>query len=178
VLVHSPHLLGLDPGADLPLPERLLVDEMLGRLSRWLRLLGYDAEAAAGRDDDELLAAAEAEQRLLLTRDTRLVTRRPVNRGRVDALLVRHDHLDDQLGQLHREAGLARIGPPRCLVCNHQLLPVSTEAARGRVPEFVAATHTSFRLCPSCDRVVWPGSHWQHMLDRLGELGLEEPECA
>lgn len=154
-------------------PPRFLLDEMLGRLARWLRVLGYDADWAGGRPDDELLAAAEAEGRLLLTRDTRLLERRAIRRGRVRAHFVRHDHLEDQLGQLREELGLAPVGPPRCLVCNSPLAPVSAEEARPYVPPYVAATQTSFRYCPYCRRVMWPGTHWEEMRKLLRDVGVK-----
>jgi uncharacterized protein with PIN domain len=151
---------------------RFLLDEMLGRLARWLRVLGYDAEWSAGRPDSELLRVAEEEGRLLLTRDTLLFQRRPVARNRVRAHFVRHDLLPDQLRQLRAELGLTRVGPPRCLVCNAELEPVTREWAAGRVPPYIALTHTSFRHCRSCARVVWQGTHWQAMNRLLRDAGL------
>jgi hypothetical protein len=145
---------------------------MLGRLARWLRILGYDAEWAGGRSDDELLHIAAQEQRLLLTRDTRLLARRPVNRGQVSAWFVRHDLLDDQLRQLRNEMGLRVAGPPRCLVCNVELVPIARALAATRVPAYVYATERSFKECPRCRRVMWPGTHWQAMVLVLHELGI------
>ncbi|GAB4254451.1 MAG: Mut7-C RNAse domain-containing protein [Thermoleophilia bacterium] len=145
---------------------------MLGRLGRWLRVLGYDAEDAGGRDDDALLRVAESERRMLLTRDTRFVERRAVRRGSVSALLVLHDHLTDQLRQLHEELGITQVGPPRCLVCNSALVNIEREQARGLVPEYVYRTQSRFRYCPHCDRVVWPGTHWQEMRRVLSAQGI------
>lgn len=155
-----------------PHPMRFLVDRTLGRLARLLRLLGYDTawERAAG--PAALLARAETEDRLLLTRDTLLVERRAVHRGRVRALLVRGDTLPEQVEQLRAEIGLQRVGPPRCLVCNSPLEEVGLEQVRDRVPPYVAGTQQCFTHCPVCDRVTWPATHWQDMERRLAELGL------
>jgi uncharacterized protein with PIN domain len=161
-----------DDPASIDLPPRLLLDEMLGRLARWLRVLGYDAEWAAGRPDDELLGLAARERRLLLTRDTRLLARRLISRGQVSACFVHDDHLLQQLVQLRADIGLRAVGPPRCLVCNAELLPISRAAASSKVPDYVAATQTAFKECPRCRRVMWPGTHWQAMLRVLAQAGI------
>jgi len=152
---------------------KLLLDRTLGRLARWLRLLGYDAVWDRDAAPAALLARAEAEDRLLLTRDTLLVERRAVHRGRVRAALVRGDSLTEQLVQLREEIGLHRIGPPRCIVCNGRLEQRSAEQVRDRVPPYVGATQPAFAYCPICDRVTWPATHWDDMERRLAEAGIE-----
>jgi uncharacterized protein len=149
-----------------------LADRTLGRLARWLRLLGYDTvwDAAAGATD--LLARAEREDRVLLTRDTLLVERRAVHRGRVRAILVRGDTLAEQLRQLRFEEGLHPVGLPRCLVCNSSLEELSVDAVRQRIPPYVAATQEHFAYCPVCDRVTWPATHWDDMRRRLDDAGF------
>lgn len=153
-------------------PPRLLVDEMLGRLARWLRVLGYDTVWERGVADDALLERAERESRLLLTRDTLLMQRRVIRRGRVAALLVRPDLLQDQLAQLASDLPLQRVSEPRCLVCNGELRSVSARFAAPRVPPYVAATQPVFRYCAVCDRVVWQGTHWEEMLRVLRGVGV------
>ena len=159
-------------GALAPDLVKILVDRTLGRLARWLRLLGYDTVWDAQAGPAELLARAEREGRLLLTRDTLLVERRAVHRGRVRAVLVRGDRLPEQLRQLRIEQGLHRVGPPRCLVCNGPLREVSPDEVRQRVPPYVAATQDRFTYCPVCDRVTWPATHWDDMQQRLAEAGF------
>jgi uncharacterized protein with PIN domain len=154
---------------------KLLVDRTLGRLVRWLRLLGYDAAWDAQAGQAELLARAECEDRILLTRDTLLVERRAVRRGRVRAVLVRGDLLAAQLEQLRTEEGLHRVGPPRCLVCGSRLLPMTPDEVHARVPPYVAATQHVFTYCPVCDRITWPATHWDDMRRRLVEAGFAEP---
>jgi uncharacterized protein with PIN domain len=153
----------------------LLVDRTLGRLVRWLRLLGYDAAWDAQAGQAELLARAECEDRILLTRDTLLVERRAVRRGRVRAVLVRGDLLAAQLEQLRTEEGLHRVGPPHCLVCGSRLLPMTPDEVHARVPPYVAATQHVFTYCPVCDRITWPATHWDDMRRRLVEAGFAEP---
>jgi uncharacterized protein with PIN domain len=154
------------------LPPRLLVDRTLGRLARWLRILGYDADWERSGGPAELLARAQDEDRVLLTRDSLLVERRAVRRGLVRAVLVRDDLVVDQLRQLRIEQGLCCVGEPRCLVCNSALEPRVLQEVCERVPPYVARTQTRFTFCPACDRVTWPATHWESMERRLSEAGL------
>jgi len=145
-----------------------LLDGMLGRLARWLRILGYDAAFEADREDSQLVRRARAEARILLTRDHALARRRGVR-----ALLIGSEQLEDQLAQLQRELGLARVGRhPRCLVCNEPLEPIPRDQVWGLVPPYIFVHHSDFYLCPSCERVYWPGTHWQGMQERLRESGF------
>lgn len=137
---------------------RLLCDEMLGSLARWLRLLGLDVAYRQGVDDDALLAQALAEDCLLLTRDEALAARAPPGR----ALLVRALDTDAQL----REVVPALPEPPsaagvmsRCSLCNAALEEVGRAAAEGRVPPSVWEAHERYWRCPSCSRLYWRGTH-------------------
>lgn len=143
---------------------------MLGTLAKWLRILGYDATYDPGLDDYQLMRLARAEDRVLLTRDEELARRRGVR-----ALLIGSQVLDEQIWQVLAELDL-EPAPwfSRCPVCNDVLVSLDRQAARARVPEYVARTHEQFRLCPSCGRVYWRGSHWQQMEARLDALRRRE----
>ncbi|MEK7872778.1 MAG: Mut7-C RNAse domain-containing protein, partial [Chloroflexota bacterium] len=79
---------------------RFLVDINVGRLARWLRVLGYDALLARDVDDNALVRLALREGRVLLTRDTQILKRRVVTLGLLRALLIQHDAVADQLRQV------------------------------------------------------------------------------
>ncbi|MGQ9585635.1 MAG: Mut7-C RNAse domain-containing protein [Anaerolineae bacterium] len=152
----------------LPDEPTFLLDGMLGRLARWLRILGYDAAFEANSQDAHLVRRARAEGRILLTRDRGLARRRGVR-----TVLIEAEHLEGQLGQLQRELGLAwEDRPPRCLVCNEPLEPMPRDQAWGLVPPYVFVRHSCFYLCPSCERVYWSGTHWQDVEERLREAGF------
>ena len=144
-------------------PPRFVIDGMLGSLARWLRLLGYDADYDNRRDDAELVRLARAENRVLLTRDRELATRRGVQ-----ALFIVSQVLDEQLAQVTAAfPRAAESGLARCSVCNTILVPATPEELAGRLPAYVLHQYHDFRRCPGCDRVYWPGSHWQAMQARL-----------
>jgi hypothetical protein len=151
-------------------PPRFAVDTMLGRLARWLRLLGYDAAYGAHLSGRSLLRAARAEGRIVLTRRRDLVRRLDLPH-----LLVDSDHFREQLVQVMRAFGLdAREHLlERCPECNLELLDVTPASARPRVPEYVAQTQQRFRSCPRCHRVYWPGTHHEHIGAELAALGFE-----
>lgn len=141
---------------------------MLGTLAKWLRILGYDTLYDPGLDDYQLMRLARAEERVLLTRDGELARRRGI-----DSLLIESQVLEKQLRQVLSALDLEPALAPalsRCPVCNELLVPLDRQAARTRVPAYVARTQQHFRLCPGCQRVYWRGSHWQQMQERLDAL--------
>ena len=138
-------------------PPRLLADEMLGRLARWLRLAGYDTAYLANTDDLEMIRVARAENRLILTRDGGLAVRQGV-----EVLWIESRDVKEQLEQVVKDVGpLENETPSRCSVCNVTTEALSADAARERVPPYVFRTQKHFMICRSCNRVYWPGTHWQ-----------------
>lgn len=145
-----------------------VLDQMLGRLAKWLRLMGYDALYFKEISDRRLIQIAREENRILLTRDTRLMKRREINSKRIEALLIEADSLDQQLAQLGRELHLAPQGfAPFCSLCNVPLEAVEKDKVREQVPPYVFRTQTQFARCPSCGRLYWKGTHWQHIREEL-----------
>jgi len=167
------------PAANDP-DRRFMADAMLGKLARWLRILGYDTAYEKVIDDSALIERVIGENRWLLTRDGYL-TQRKVLRGR--HTLIASDHLDGQLRQLRDELSLRLdLGegrPFRCADCNVALHPISAEDAAPLVPPFVARQYHEFLQCDRCGRVYWPGTHWEDLsgrLDRIrrGEAGADQ----
>lgn len=146
--------------------DRLLLDVMLGKLATYLRMCGYDAAYALDREteaDDDLLAMARAEDRLLLTRDV-LLARRAEN-----SLLLTAREVTDQLGEL-ADAGfdLALSEPSRCARCNGVLERV---AEGEESPDYAPSpTETDVWRCRSCGQRYWRGSHWDDVEETLSDL--------
>ncbi len=138
---------------------RFVADAMLGRLARWLRILGYDTLYDASWPDAHLARLARAEDRILLTRDLGLASRRGLR-----VLVVADEDLPSQLDQLHRELGIGAVAPlSRCLVDNELLEEIPKDRAWGQVPPYIFCTQEWFRLCPACNRFYWRGTHWERM---------------
>lgn len=148
---------------DIVNPPPLLLDAMLGRLARWLRLMGFDATYLPDVDDLVLVRHARAEGRLLITRDRGLAARRGV-----ETLLLDSQDLEGQLEEVLTALGPPSTdAPPRCTVCNEPLEDLPRSAAKGRVPPYVLRTQQAFAQCPVCRRVYWPGTHWEAIQQRM-----------
>ncbi|HXH86253.1 MAG TPA: Mut7-C RNAse domain-containing protein [Nitrospira sp.] len=148
-----------------------MADAMLGRLARWLRILGYDTAYERKVADNVLIERVIEEGRWLLTRDTYLVQRR-VLRGR--HTLIASDDVEEQLRQLHQDLKLDldvnHERGYRCADCNVVLMSISHAHATPLVPPFVAQQYREFLQCPQCRRVFWPGTHWNDLLKRLAAI--------
>lgn len=148
---------------------RFIVDANVGKLARWLRLMGYDTLFFTGGDDGELISSALREQRVILTRDTHIMEWGVVSKGRVRAILIRDDEVEVQVRQVIRELGLKTGLKPFsiCLECNAPLRKVEKADIEQRVPPYVFQTQEQFVECPLCLRVYWRGTHWQGMKKKL-----------
>jgi uncharacterized protein len=144
-------------------------DRMLGRLAKWLRILGYDViygEHLSGRG---LIRAARANGRLILTRDRSLQHKQPP-----PFLFIESNDYFEQLRQVLRVYDLSpgdRLFT-RCLVCNSQLQLRSKQAVEKLVPPYVFASQERFSWCGCCQKIYWPATHHQRMLDALAKVAV------
>lgn len=152
-------------GPEEPPPARFVLDVHLARLARLLRLAGFDADFAEGRDDPEIVEIAARSGRVVLTRDVGLLKRAAVRHG----AFVRATEPLAQFVEVGRRFDLgARAAPfTRCLVCNGSLRPVGRDDAAPLVPEGVARRHDEFLGCAACGRVFWKGSHHARLAELL-----------
>lgn len=159
----------LHPAAnECPIEPRFLLDNHLGRLAAYLRMLGFDCLYRNDYSDGELAAILETDERILLTRDRGLLMRRVVTHGYCPRSL---DSLD-QLREVMRRFDLAgRISPfHRCLRCNHPLETVSKEAVLDRLEPLTKLHFEEFRICPACQQIYWKGSHYERMQEIIRGL--------
>lgn len=149
---------------------KLLCDHMLGTLAKWLRFMGYDTAYPGPLDDTALLAVAQSEGRVLLTRDKELASRSP------EAIRVRSDDLEEQVREVASQLRLKVVDPlSRCSLCNTVLMAANPADVQGLVPEGVRARHVAFWRCPTCGKVYWQGSHWNKMVERLSRMNATPP---
>jgi uncharacterized protein with PIN domain len=143
---------------------KFIADVMVGKLARWLRILGFDVAYSNKYEDDEMIRIAEAENRVILTRDRALAARRM----KIPCLLIASDHYKEQIRQVITAFSLADFKTfSRCIECNAELQSVDKEAVFERIPPFVYLTQERFAICPRCQRVYWHGTHGEGMLKRL-----------
>lgn len=134
-----------------------VADNHLGRLARFLRLLGLDTSYQNDWDDPELVRISTSQQRILLTRDVSLLKHGPVTHG----YWVRATDPREQVTEVVRRFHLARHLTPftRCMACNGRLIPVAKKEIAHRLPPRTSRHVDDFRLCSSCDKVYWQGAH-------------------
>ena len=150
---------------------RFILDANVGRLTKWLRAMGCDAAFIPDVDDAELLWVAEEQGRCVITKDRRLLERRVVTKGQVEAVLVTSDDFRSQMQQLADTFGLSLDrGFSRCIECNEELDLVDKGTVRERVPPFVFATQDRFYECHRCRKLYWRGTHWRNMRQELAEF--------
>ena len=146
-----------------------VADSMLGKLARYLRIMGYDTVYQSSYGNQRL-SELVMEGRVLLTRD-RAIAKLYSNAVFIDSDLVR-----DQLKAVDRAVRLSRDHGKwfsRCLICNSPLSKAEGKVAREHVPDFVFSNYGErIFFCPSCERFYWPGTHRERMVERLKEWGF------
>lgn len=145
---------------------KFLLDGMLGSLSRWLRIAGYDTKYYVDKDDRDLLREAFKTHRVLLTRD-KLMVQRAEKMG-VDTILVSSDKIKDQLNQIKKSLGLILVPSLLwCPLCNGELSPRTRDDLRSDVPEVSLNAYEKFWMCVDCQKIYWKGSHWKKIMETL-----------
>jgi len=153
-----------DPG------PHFIADRMLGRLARYLRLIGYDVEYPPPCPDSVLIGTARSEGRILLTRDRGILGRESVAKGNPKVVEIVSDDVLGQVAQLAEEGWVTRLLAPRCGSCNTPLAEVSPHEARHLLPPYVLATQISFLFCEGCNIILWKGSHWERFTKSISQI--------
>lgn len=159
--------------------EPFLVDEMLLRLGRWLRMMGQDVANPDGAADSELRQRARAENRTLITRDRRLAE--ACMSAGAKCILVKSSELEDQLAEMAEQGISLRLDPVRCTLCNSPLErlenPTQDIAGREGLPERSPlaggkeeSDDRARWKCKGCGKLYWEGAHWKRMKEILEEV--------
>jgi uncharacterized protein with PIN domain len=144
---------------------KFIADAMLGRLARWLRLMGIDTLYYPDITDQRLLKLAMQQERFILTRDTHFK-----GMGIKDCLFIDSDDTWEQISQVIKDL---RLSPSagRCANCNGLLKDVDRkEEIADRIPEYVYLNFNHFQKCSHCGNVYWEGSHYRRLRKRLDEI--------
>ncbi len=140
---------------------KFIADVMLGKLAKKLRLRGFDVLYDRGLDDNEIIRLALAGNRIILTRDTGLITRPLAS----NHMLIKSDHVSEQIHQVL--SSIPRKSQPlqlnRCSECNEPLSAIAREETRDLVADYIYERHREFFRCEACGRIYWRGTHTQRM---------------
>lgn len=152
---------------------KFIADSMVGRLAKWLRLLGFDVLYCSNISHSDLLRIGREENRLILTRDTLLMQVREVKSGRNKVLFIKSEQLFDQLKQVIDDLGLKPdLRSSRCKYDNNRLQKVNKSEVKDKVPEYVYKTQKEFVKCNKCQKIYWKATHYKNIEHKLEELGL------
>lgn len=151
---------------------KFIADSMLGKLARWLRLMGFDTLYYPSIPDNELVKKACQERRIVLTKDNELI------RNNTDAKIIRIVSPDPNQ-QLKTVVNILNLDPwrglfSRCVHCNELVERVKDLSGfNGKIPAHVRESCTVFFRCPDCNRIYWEGSHHKKIKNKIKNL-LEE----
>jgi uncharacterized protein with PIN domain len=149
---------------------KFLADGMLGKLTRWLRMLGHDVIYTDSMNDKELILKAKNEKRILLTRDVKLY-QQAVAKG-AEAFLLESPNQITNLVQAAKRFKFPLVIDPdrsRCPKCNTKIKPIPKSEAEGKVPGKTLVHYDEFWQCPNCGQVYWRGAHWKEIEKTLAE---------
>lgn len=148
--------------------ERFIVTRELGRLAKWLRILGFDTTYHNIDNVSTLVITALREDRIILTRNTKIGQHKGIKIIKIDSDFVKK--------QLTQVLGDLKISPrqdlmfSRCIICNKELISIEKTSVKDKVPEFVYNSQDEFVSCPECSRIYWQGTHWGNVSDTLKDI--------
>ena len=149
------------------LSYKFIADCHLGKLAKYLRIMGFDTLFFPHIEDDDLIILANEENRIILTRDRELSQRK-----NAPVLFLEPTDTKEQLKTLIKHYKLKEHPAPfsRCIICNTPLQVIQKEKIAERLPEKVKKHFNYFEYCPACDRVYWQGDHYRHMMEFLEQV--------
>ena len=147
--------------------EKFIADVHLGKLARWLRLLGFDTVYQNFFTNTELVGIAKDERRILLSHNTAF--------KKLDNVLIFIIESEDPWQQLKQVTGHFQLKDKlrpfsRCIICNGSLKSVLKEQVENQLEENTAAYFNEFWQCENCKRIYWKGSHYDRMVRLVEQL--------
>lgn len=149
---------------------KFIADGMLGKLTRWLRILGYNVKYSNKLDDAQISFIAENEQRILLTKDLRFYHQ--VAAKGISAFYLGGRTEGEKLAELSKRFGISLeidVKRSRCTKCNIRVRSTPKEKVAKKVKEGTFAHYNNFWQCPKCGQIYWQGTHWVKIRRTLEE---------
>lgn len=147
---------------------KFILTKELGRLAKWLRILGFDAEYFNQENIGSLIIQALRDNRIILTRNQRL----PHSKG-IRIITIKAEKIKEQVAEVLKTLQIkvaSDIMFSRCILCNVELVEIEKEKIKDKVPEYVFKTQNDFITCPECKRIYWQGTHWGNVISTLKEI--------
>jgi len=143
---------------------KFIADIMVGKLARYLRMAGNDVLYSNDISDAEILEIAKCEGRIVLTRDSLMLLRRPFTNNSIKSVFIRDGGIIKQLKQIKNDLRIPlKPNLLRCLECNTELLKAQKETLKDKVPSYVYKTQKDFLYCLKCDKYYWRGTHYDNI---------------
>ena len=147
---------------------KFIVTKEVGKLSRWLRILGFDTDYFRSDNIGTLILIALREDRIIITR-----RKEKINNLEKKTVVVNSNKLEEQLAEVVNKLGLAIDEEKmfsRCTVCNSPLAEAEKESIKEFIPEHVYKTQNLFMHCPACKKIYWQGSHWGNVKKVVAQI--------
>ena len=155
--------------------NRFILDAHLGKLARYLRMLGFDTLYQNDYSDEEIIETARDEKRIILTRDKLLLRSPRVDHGYYVRSIDKHAQLREIVKKFDLYSQFRSF--TRCMTCNTAFLPMSKETIRGRIDPDLYHCFDQFYYCPSCDKFFWRGSHFERMERMIRDMIDGNTQC-
>lgn len=153
--------------------QKFIADKMYRKLSRWLRILGYDTFFDPEINDSEILTIASSEKRILITRDENLEQK--AKKMKIQAINTDGKTIEERLVKLHKLTGIELSLPKeilsRCTFCNNKIKAIDKEEVLDRIFDGTEKQYDDFWICTNekCKQIFWRGPHWDKIDKSLKE---------
>ena len=142
---------------------KFICDVHLGRLSKYMRMLGWDTLYSNQYSPDEMIAISCQEKRIILSRNYQLTRHKKVTHSYWIQSSCPVEQIKDLINKLDLSNKIIPL--TRCLKCNQRLVPVEKKKIAHRLEALTAKYYNEFYVCPACDQIYWKGSHFERMSD-------------
>ena len=159
---------------------KFIADAMIGKLTRWLRILGHDVKYLKTAEDSILIKTARDEKRILLTKDKELYYK--ARASGIDTYLIEGKSRNEVLAELARHFGFVlemNMDNSRCPKCNGEVISVSKKEVADKLNKSTYSFYDSFWSCSVCGQIYWKGSHWKRIKNTLLQASKHKnsPRC-
>ena len=151
---------------------KFVADVHLGRLTRYLRMMGVDVLYKNDFNDDEIVRISIKERRAILTRDRGILKRNEVTHGYWIRTIKVEEQVEEVLKRFNLQKEIKEF--TRCIKCNELLKPIKKETIIDLLPPKVANSQNDFYRCPGCNKIYWKGTHYLRMLKFIQSIKNNE----